>query len=71
MRDGLSHDGTLYAPFYGESLMIMYRTALFEQARLTMPEAPTWDFVAEAALQPTDKDNEVYGICLRGNWVWT
>ncbi|PTW40312.1 ABC transporter substrate-binding protein [Rhodovulum kholense] len=71
MRDGLSHDGTLYAaPFYGESSMIMYRTDLFKQAGLTMPEAPTWDFVAEAARQLTDKDNEVYGICLRGKAGW-
>ena len=33
MRDGLSHDGTLYAaPFYGESSMVMYRTDLMEKA---------------------------------------
>ncbi|RAP39801.1 sugar ABC transporter substrate-binding protein [Rhodovulum viride] len=71
MRDGLSHDGTLYAaPFYGESSMIMYRTDLFKQAGLTMPEEPTWDFVAEAARQLTDTDNEVYGICLRGKAGW-
>ncbi|ATG35391.1 MULTISPECIES: sugar ABC transporter substrate-binding protein [Phaeobacter] len=71
MRGGLSHDGTLFAaPFYGESSMIMYRTDLMEKAGLEMPSAPTWDFVADAARQMTDKDNEVYGICLRGKAGW-
>ena len=71
MRGGLSHDGTLYAaPFYGESSMIMYRTDLMEAAGLEMPEAPTWDFVADAARAMTDKDNEIYGICLRGKAGW-
>ncbi|MCU0910894.1 MAG: sugar ABC transporter substrate-binding protein [Rhodobacteraceae bacterium] len=71
MRGGLSYDGTLYAaPFYGESSMIMYRTDLMEKAGLTMPDAPTWDFVAEAARAMTDKENEVYGICLRGKAGW-
>ena len=63
MRGGLSYDGTLYAaPFYGESSMIMYRTDLMEKAGLTMPDAPTWDFIKEAAAAMTDKGNEVYGI---------
>ncbi|BBU54191.1 ABC transporter substrate-binding protein [Mameliella alba] len=71
MRGGLSHDGTLYAaPFYGESSMIMYRTDLFEAAGLEMPEAPTWDFVADAARKITDRENEIYGICLRGKAGW-
>ncbi|WP_417270843.1 ABC transporter substrate-binding protein [Celeribacter sp.] len=71
MRGGLSVDGTLYAaPFYGESSMIMYRTDLMEKAGLEMPDAPTWDFVAEAARAMTDKENEVYGICLRGKAGW-
>ncbi|WP_300444244.1 sugar ABC transporter substrate-binding protein [uncultured Mameliella sp.] len=71
MRGGLSHDGTLYAaPFYGESSMIMYRTDLFEAAGLEMPEAPTWSFVADAARKITDRDNEIYGICLRGKAGW-
>ena len=71
MRDGLSYDGTLYAaPFYGESSMIMYRTDLFEQAGIDMPDAPTWDLVADAARKITDKDNEIYGICLRGKAGW-
>ncbi len=71
MRGGLSHDGTLYAaPFYGESSMIMYRTDLMEKAGLEMPDAPHWDFVKQAAEAMTDKDNEIYGVCLRGKAGW-
>ena len=71
MRGGLSVDDTLYAsPFYGESSMVMYRTDLMEAAGLEMPDAPTWEFVADAARKMTDKDNEVYGICLRGKAGW-
>ena len=71
MRAGLSHDGTLYAaPFYGESSMVMYRTDLMEAAGLEMPEAPTWDFIAKAARAMTDRDKEIYGICLRGKAGW-
>jgi len=71
IRGGLTVDGKLYAaPFYGESSMVMYRKDLFEKAGLTMPEAPSWDFIADAARKITDKDNEVYGICLRGKAGW-
>jgi sorbitol/mannitol transport system substrate-binding protein len=71
IRDGLTYEGKLYAaPFYGESSMVMYRTDLFEKAGLEMPDAPSWDFVAEAARKITDKPNEVYGICLRGKAGW-
>ena len=71
MRNGLSLDGTMYAaPFYGESSMIMYRTDLMEAAGLEMPDAPTWEFVADAARKMTDKDGEIYGICLRGKAGW-
>ena len=71
MRAGLSHEGTLYAaPFYGESSMIMYRTDLMEKAGLEMPEAPTWQFIREAAAAMTDRDNEINGICLRGKAGW-
>jgi sorbitol/mannitol transport system substrate-binding protein len=71
MRAGLSYEGTLYAaPFYGESSMVMYRTDLMEKAGLEMPEAPTWDFIQEAAAAMTDRDNEIYGICLRGKAGW-
>ncbi|MDJ0827664.1 MAG: sugar ABC transporter substrate-binding protein [Rhodobacter sp.] len=71
MAGGLSHDGTLYAaPFYGESSMIMYRTDLVEATGMSMPEAPTWTQVAELARAMTDKDNEIYGACLRGKAGW-
>jgi sorbitol/mannitol transport system substrate-binding protein len=35
-----------------------------------MPDAPTWDFIREAAEKMTDKAGEVYGICLRGKAGW-
>ncbi|MDU9005137.1 ABC transporter substrate-binding protein [Sedimentitalea todarodis] len=71
IRGGLTVDGELYAaPFYGESSMVMYRTDLMEKAGLEMPEAPTWDFVKEAAAAMTDKENDIYGICLRGKAGW-
>jgi sorbitol/mannitol transport system substrate-binding protein len=71
IRSGLSKDDKLYAaPFYGESSMVMYRKDLFEAAGLKMPDAPTWDFIAEAARKITDKSKEVYGICLRGKAGW-
>ncbi|MEI4473067.1 ABC transporter substrate-binding protein [Frigidibacter sp. MR17.24] len=71
LQKALSLDGKLYAaPFYAESAMIMYRTDLMEKAGLTMPEAPTWAFIKEAAEKMTDKAGEVYGICLRGKAGW-
>jgi sorbitol/mannitol transport system substrate-binding protein len=71
MSGGLSYDGTLFAaPFYGESSMIMYRTDLMEKAGLTMPDAPTWEFVAQAARAMTDRANDINGICLRGKAGW-
>ncbi len=71
IRGGLTVDGELYAaPFYGESSMVMYRTDLMETAGMKMPEAPTWDDIKKAAEAMTDKDNEVYGICLRGKAGW-
>src|SRR5437868_15169723 len=71
IRGGLSMDGKLYAaPFYGESSMVMYRTDLMEKAGLKMPDAPTWDFIREAADKMTDKAAGINGICLRGKAGW-
>jgi len=71
IRGGLTLDDKLFAaPFYGESSMIMYRTDLMEKAGLTMPAEPTWDDVKAAAKAMTDKEHEVYGICLRGKAGW-
>ena len=71
MRAGLSNEGTLFAaPFYGESSMVMYRTDLMEAAGLEMPDAPTWQFIREAAAAMDDPDNDINGICLRGKAGW-
>jgi sorbitol/mannitol transport system substrate-binding protein len=71
IRSGLSLEGKLYAaPFYGESSMVMYRTDLMEKAGLKMPDAPTWEFIADAAKKMTDKASETYGVCLRGKAGW-
>src|SRR3990170_3473055 len=68
---GLSVEGTLYAaPFYGESSFVMYRKDLMEKAGLTMPAAPTLDFVKQAAEKMTDRANGVNGVCLRGKAGW-
>ena len=71
IRGGLSMDGKLYAaPFYGESSMVMYRKDLMEKAGLTMPDAPTWEFIADAARKMTNRDEGINGICLRGKAGW-
>ena len=71
IRAGLSLGGTLYAaPFYGESSFTMYRTDLFEKAGIQMPNDPDWNFIRDAAEAVSDKNKEVYGICLRGKPGW-
>lgn len=71
IRDSLSLDETPYAlPFYGESSFTMYRSDLFEAAGLTMPEDPTWEFIAEAARTIDEQNPDVAGICLRGKAGW-
>ncbi|GLS21290.1 sugar ABC transporter substrate-binding protein [Labrys miyagiensis] len=71
IRAGLSYENKLYAaPFYGESSFTMYRKDLLAKAGLTMPDKPTWDFVAEAAKKMDDRANGVYGVCMRGKAGW-
>ncbi|AZZ76143.1 sugar ABC transporter substrate-binding protein [Pseudomonas sp. RU47] len=71
VREGLSVKGSLYAlPFYAESSITYYRTDLFKDAGLTMPERPTWEQLAGFAEKLTNKDKEQYGICLRGKAGW-
>ncbi|MBY6028616.1 sugar ABC transporter substrate-binding protein [Halomonas sp. DP8Y7-1] len=71
VRDGLSHDGTLYAvPFYAESSMLYFRKDLFAEAGIDMVEQPTWTQVRDWAEQLHDPDNDVAGICLRGKPGW-
>jgi len=68
---GLSADDKLYAaPFYGESSFVMYRKDLMEKAGLTMPDAPSWEFIADAARKMTDRAADINGICLRGKAGW-
>ncbi|WP_218352278.1 ABC transporter substrate-binding protein [Alteromonas lipotrueiana] len=71
IRGGLSYEDKLYAvPFYAESSMVIYRTDLIEKAGLEMPKEPSWDFIRKAAKAMTNKDEGVYGICLRGKAGW-
>jgi sorbitol/mannitol transport system substrate-binding protein len=71
VRLGLSFDGELYSlPFYGESSMLFYNTAMFEAAGLEMPEQPTWEQVREFACALHDPANGRYGIALRGLPGW-
>jgi sorbitol/mannitol transport system substrate-binding protein len=69
VRDGLSYEGGLYAaPFYAESSFVMYRKDILDAAGITMPDAPTWDQVAEIARKVNT--DEMAGICLRGKPGW-
>ncbi|AYN96995.1 sugar ABC transporter substrate-binding protein [Pseudomonas sp. LTJR-52] len=71
VREGLSVNNTLYAlPFYGESTITYYRTDLFKQAGLTMPERPTWTQLGEFAAKLHHPDKGQYGMCLRGKAGW-
>ncbi|MBS1061471.1 sugar ABC transporter substrate-binding protein [Gluconobacter wancherniae] len=71
VREGLMNDGKIYAlPFYAESVMTYYRKDLFQKAGLSMPESPTYDQIRQFADKITDKENQVYGICLRGKPGW-
>jgi sorbitol/mannitol transport system substrate-binding protein len=71
IRDGLSHEGKLYAaPFYAESSMLMYRKDLADKAGVKMPERPTWEQVKAFAAKAHDPAAGVYGICLRGKPGW-
>ncbi|WP_324732650.1 ABC transporter substrate-binding protein [Pseudomonas paeninsulae] len=71
VREGLSVNGTLYAlPFYAESSITYYRTDLFEQAGLSMPDYPTWEQMGEFAAKLHKPEQEQYGICLRGKAGW-
>lgn len=68
---GLSYADELYAlPFYGESSMLFYNTAMFAEAGLVMPEQPTWAEIREFACALHDPENGRYGIALRGLPGW-
>ena len=72
IRNGLSHDGTLYAaPFYGESSMVMYNKELVTKAGYDrVPDRGSWDESRKIAAAITDMDKGIYGICLRGKPGW-
>lgn len=64
-------DGGLYGmPFYGESSFLMYRTDVFTELGLEMPERPTWQQVAELAAKVEEGRPDMAGICLRGLPGW-
>jgi len=73
LRDSLSYEGNMYSvPFYGESSFLMYRKDLFEQAGITVNQAPDyqpqWQEVAQWAEKLKTADRA--GICLRGKPGW-
>jgi sorbitol/mannitol transport system substrate-binding protein len=71
MRNGLSHEGTLYAaPFYGESSMVMYRKDLTDAAGVTIADNDSWENIKKAAAAIHNPDAGVYGVCLRGKPGW-
>ncbi len=71
IRDGLSHDGKLYAaPFYGESSMLMYRKDLADKLGVKFSDQPTWAEVKAFADKANDPKAGVYGMCLRGKPGW-
>lgn len=71
IREALSYQGDLYSvPFYGESSFLAYRSDLFEQAGLTMPEKPTWDDIRGFAKELNDPEKGMSGVCLRGLAGW-
>jgi sorbitol/mannitol transport system substrate-binding protein len=64
-------DGKLYAlPFYGESSFLMYRKDVLAAKKLTMPERPTWQQVADVAAKVDGAQPGMKGICLRGLPGW-
>ena len=71
VAEGLTYQGKLYGlPFYAESAMTYYRTDLFKKAGLTMPAQPTYAQIRQFADKITDKNNQIYGMCLRGKPGW-
>ncbi len=71
VRSALSSGGHLYAvPFYSESSFTIYRKDLFEQAGLTMPAQPSYTDIEHFAQVLTKRDQQQYGICLRGKPGW-
>jgi sorbitol/mannitol transport system substrate-binding protein len=71
IREGMSHDGKLYAaPFYGESSFTMYRGDLAKAAGVSLPEQPTYQDIQNFAAKVSNPEKGIYGICLRGKPSW-
>src|SRR5699024_9225371 len=71
IKDSLTVDGSMYSvPFYGESAFLVYRTDLFEEAGLEMPERPSWDDLRSFASTLHDPEAGMSGIALRGLAGW-
>ncbi len=71
IRDAASYGKKIYAlPFYAESSLTYYRKDLFRQARLTMPEQPTYEDIARFAKRLNNPAKDIYGVCLRGKPGW-
>jgi sorbitol/mannitol transport system substrate-binding protein len=70
ISDALSYNSNLYAlPFYAESSLLFYNKDMLAKANVTMPEAPTWDQVADIA-KKVKAANNVPGIVIRGLPGW-
>ncbi len=71
IRNGLSHQGTLYAaPFYGESSMVMYRKDLTDAAGVSIKDNDAWGNIRAAAKAIHNPSEGIYGACLRGKPGW-
>lgn len=71
MAESLTVGGEIYGqPFYGEGSFLMYRTDVFDEAGLTMPENPTWEEIAQLAAEIDGAESGMSGICLRGLPGW-
>jgi len=71
LSESLSYEKEQYAlPFYGESSMLYYRTDVFEEAGIDMPDTPTWDEILSYAVLLHNPEDGQYGIVLRGRTGW-
>ncbi|WP_460312980.1 extracellular solute-binding protein [Aliiglaciecola aliphaticivorans] len=71
VKSDVSFNEKFYAlPFYAESSVTYYRTDLFEQAGIIMPQQPTFAQLYEFAKKLNAPEKGVYGICLRGKAGW-
>ncbi len=73
VRNGLSDsEGNLYAlPLYSETSFTYYRTDVFEDKGIAVPEGqPTYEEFAAMAAAAHDPENGIFGTCQRGKAGW-